>query len=143
MADFASRPLEAVPALVVNRQLGSSKLRKRSLSMLFATVPLSQRGHSMAWMPVSTGPTTGPVGSINAHPVSIVKLIALLAYFDSCRKMRTFHVMADMKSHLLAMLASRYATLLNQGQYNAFRQGMTANAPRVRSMSHVVRHACS
>ena len=39
--------------------------------MIFA-VPLGElgRSRSLAWMPVSTGPTTGPVGSINAHPVS-------------------------------------------------------------------------
>jgi len=38
--------------------------------MIFA-VPLGElgRSRSLAWMPVSTGPTTGPVGSINAHPV--------------------------------------------------------------------------
>jgi len=39
--------------------------------MLFAVVPLGElgRSRSLAWFPVSTGPTTGPVGKINAHPV--------------------------------------------------------------------------
>ena len=88
--------------------------------MLFAIVPLSQMGRSLAWMPVSTGPTTGPVGSINAHPVHFNSILS------SSSAVHSLSLSPSADRH-----ASRYATLLNQAQCNASRPGMTANVQPV------------